>query len=67
MWGVFRFRFLWHTTKPGTPEHETTEREKSEQWNTGGAPEHWRNNGIPWNSGTTEQQNNTTRNTTNAE
>ena len=61
MWGVFRFRFLWHTTKAGTPEHGTS----AEQWNTGGTLTEYRNTGgiigIPWKSGTTEQQNNTTR------
>ena len=62
MWGIFLFLFLWHTTKPGTLEHGTTEHgTPAEHRNTGGII------GIPWNSGTTEQQNNTTRNTTNAE
>ena len=34
---------IGHTIKPGTPEQELR---NTEHWNTGGKPEHWRNNGI---------------------
>ena len=37
---------IWHTIKPGTPEHETP----AEQRDT---PEQWRNNGTPRNTSRT--------------
>ena len=47
----------WHTIKPGTPEHGTTEHGTpsehrnsggtlTERRNTGATPEHWQNNGT---------------------
>ena len=41
----------WHTIKPGSPEHGTTEQGKaSEHRNTDGTSERW------WNSGTPAEQ-----------
>ena len=52
---------VWHTIKPGMPEHGTMEHGTlAEQWNT---PEQWQNSGTPQNSGRTmehpEHQQNT--------